>query len=200
MNLDNTFYHRNDTVKMAKELIGKFLFSNVDGKLTGGMIVETEAYMGSIDSSCHTFNNRKTERNATMFNRGGVSYMYVCYGIHDMLNIVTGDEGNSQVILVRAVEPKFGLDIMQQRRGQVPLNRLAKGPGSLAKALGLNKSFDNSSLTDGLIWIENKGIEFLEKDIIESPRIGLSCPEPYFSIPWRFFLKGNKFVSAKTKY
>lgn len=200
MKLLEEFYGREDTVNMSKELLGKSLFTNINGEKTGGIIVETEAYMGVTDSSCHTFNNRKTNKNATMYNGGGVAYMYVCYGIHDMLNIVTGKEGDSQVILIRAIEPTVGLDIMRERRGGVALNRLAKGPGSLAKALGLNRTFDNSSLLNDTLWIEDLGVEVAANQIVESPRIGLGCPEPYFSMPWRFFLKGNKFVSGKTNY
>jgi DNA-3-methyladenine glycosylase len=200
MKLNHTFYQRNDTVEMAKELLGQFLYTNFDGNLTGGMIVETEAYMGVSDSSCHTFNNKKTKRNASMYNRGGVIYMYVCYGIHDMLNIVTGDEENSQVILIRAIKPLIGIDMMKQRRGEVPLKRLAKGPGSLAKALGLNRIHDGISLLEDSIWIEENGDVVKAESIIESPRIGLGCPEPYLSMPWRFFLKGNSFVSGKTNY
>ncbi|MET4083863.1 DNA-3-methyladenine glycosylase [Pedobacter sp. UYP30] len=200
MKLNDTFYKRDDTVEMAKELIGKFVYTNIDGEITGGMIVETEAYLGATDSGCHSFNNKKTPKNATMFNNGGVAYMYICYGIHDMLNIVAGAEGTAEAILIRAIEPTEGIDLMQIRRGNVLLNRLAKGPGSLAKALGLNKTFDNISLLGDVLWIEDEAIKIVESDIVASPRIGLGCPEPYFSIPWRFFLKGNKFVSGKTNY
>ncbi len=199
MKLNQSFYNSVDTIKMAKDLIGNFLYTNIDGQITGGMIVETEAYMGVTDSSCHTFNNRKTNRNATMYCQGGVIYMYVCYGIHDMLNITTGNEGDSQVILIRAIEPLSGIEIMQLRRGEVPLKRLAKGPGSLAKALGLKRIHDGISLTEDKVWIEDQGFKVDVKDIVETARIGLGCPEPYFSMPWRFFLKGNGFVSGKTK-
>ena len=200
MKLTEAFYTREDTVEMARELIGKFVYTDINGQKTGGMIVETEAYMGVTDSSCHSFNNRKSVKNASMFNNGGVAYMYICYGIHDMFNIVTGSEGDSQVILIRAIEPTIGVDAMKERRGDIPLNRLAKGPGSLAKALGLNRSFDNASLLDNTLWIEDQGIVIASGAIVESARIGLGCPEPYFSMPWRFFLKGNKFVSGKTNY
>ncbi len=193
--LDKDFYQRSDTVSMAKELLGKMLFTNIDDQLTGGTIVETEAYMGIVDSSCHTYNNRKTKSNSTMYEQGGVAYMYICYGIHDMLNIVTGVEGDSQVILIRALEPTIGLDVMRERRGNVPLKRLCKGPGSLAKAMGLNKTHDKTSLISNSLWIEDDGLEIKEGKIIASPRIGLSCPEPYLSIPWRFTLFGNSFVS-----
>ncbi|OAQ38223.1 3-methyladenine DNA glycosylase [Pedobacter psychrophilus] len=199
MKLIQSFYDSDDTLKMAKDLIGHFLYTNLDGNITGGMIVETEAYMGVTDSSCHTFNNRKTNRNATMYCQGGVIYMYVCYGIHDMLNIVTGSEGDSQVILIRAIEPLTGIEIMKERRGDVPLKRLTKGPGSLAKALGLKRIHDGISLTEDKVWIEDQGFKVEPENIIETARIGLGCPEPYFSIPWRFFLKGNVFVSGKTK-
>ncbi|MGY3053506.1 DNA-3-methyladenine glycosylase [Pedobacter sp. UYEF25] len=200
MKLNEAFYGREDTIEMARELIGKFVYTNLDGQKTGGMIVETEAYMGVTDSSCHSFNNRKSIKNASMFNKGGVAYMYICYGIHDMLNIVTGAEGDSQVILIRAIEPTIGIDVMKGRRGDIPINRLAKGPGSLAKALGLNKSFDNASLLGNTLWIEDQEVNIVDADIVTSARIGLGCPEPYLSVPWRFFLKGNKFVSGKTNY
>jgi DNA-3-methyladenine glycosylase len=193
--LGKDFYHRSDTIAMAQELLGKMLFTNIDHQLTGGIIVETEAYMGVVDSSCHTYNNRKTKSNATMYQQGGVAYMYICYGIHDMLNIVTGNEGDSQVILIRALEPTVGIEVMKERRGGVPVNRLSKGPGSLAKALRLTKKFDNYSLMGEEIWIEENDVLLPENKIISSPRIGLNCSEPYLSMPWRFTIAGNKFVS-----
>ncbi|TKB95892.1 DNA-3-methyladenine glycosylase [Pedobacter cryophilus] len=195
MKLPKSFYLREDTLLIAKELIGKFVFTKIDGNLTGGMIVETEAYIGPFDAGSHAFNNRKTPKNATMFEAGGVAYLYICYGIHDMLNVVTGEAGSSHAILIRAFEPMVGIETMQQRRGNVPLKRLAKGPGSLAKALGLNKSFDKERLTGDLIWIEDQGLIITPENIKATGRVGLSCAEPYFSIPWRFCLSGNAFVS-----
>ena len=195
MKLSKSFYLREDTLLIAKQLLGKFVFTKIDGILTGGMIVETEAYIGPLDAGSHAFNNRKTNKNATMFEAGGVAYLYICYGIHNMLNVVTGPVGSSHAILIRAIEPIIGIETMQQRRGDVPLKRLAKGPGSLAKALGLNKSFDKESLTDNLIWIEDQGVIINEQNIKATGRVGLSCAEPYFSIPWRFYLFGNAFVS-----
>jgi DNA-3-methyladenine glycosylase len=159
------------------------------------MIVETEAYMGPLDAGSHAFNNRKTPKNATMFEAGGIAYLYICYGIHDMLNIVTGPAGSSHAILIRAIEPIIGIETMQQRRGNVPLKRLAKGPGSLAKALGLNKSFDRESVTGDLIWVADQEVIIPLENIKATDRVGLSCAEPYFSIPWRFCLSGNAFVS-----
>ncbi len=195
MKLERSFYLREDTLLIAKELLGKFVFSKIDGIITGGMIVETEAYIGPLDAGSHAFNNRKTAKNATMYEAGGVAYLYICYGIHDMLNIVTGPTDSSHAILIRAIEPIIGIETMQQRRGHVPLKRLAKGPGSLAKALGLNKSFDKEDLTGDLIWIEDQKILIADENIKATGRVGLSCAEPYLSIPWRFCLSGNAFVS-----
>nr|MBC7612466.1 DNA-3-methyladenine glycosylase [Pseudopedobacter sp.] len=195
MKLPIRFYLREDTLTIAKELIGKFIYTSINGEITGGMIVETEAYIGPEDRGSHAFEGRRTAKNETMYHAGGVVYMYICYGIHDMLNIVTGLEGSSHAILIRAIEPTIGIQLMQFRRGDVPLKRLCKGPGSLAKALGLNKSHNQTSLTGNLLWIEDDGLKIKESNIIASSRVGLSCLEPYLSIPWRFTLFSNSFVS-----
>jgi DNA-3-methyladenine glycosylase len=199
MKLSPNFYLREDTLIVAKELIGKYVFTKIDGLITGGMIVETEAYIGPLDAGSHSFNNRKTAKNATMYEEGGVTYLYICYGIHDMLNIVTGPADSSHAILIRAIEPLIGTDLMQLRRGNMPLNRLAKGPGSLAKALGLNKSHNQESLQGDKVWIEDQGVIIRPELIKATARVGLSCAEPYFSIPWRFIIKGNPFVSNGPK-
>jgi DNA-3-methyladenine glycosylase len=131
-----------------------------------------------------------------MYAHGGVVYMYICYGIHDMLNIVTGTEGESHAILIRAMQPTVGLDVMRLRRGfENDDRRLCKGPGALAKALGLKKSYNGVSLDGDEIWIEEKGPEIPAESIIACPRIGLNIEEPYKSIPWRFYIKGNKYIS-----
>ena len=193
--LPKSFYIREDTLQIAKELLGKFVYTQIKGSLTGGMIVETEAYMGPLDTGSHAFNHRKTARNASMYEAGGVAYLYICYGIHDMLNIVTGPVGSSHAVLIRAMEPKVGIDRMQLRRGEVPLKRLCKGPGSLAKALGLDKTFDREDLSGKRIWLTDEGTVVPEKQIKASARIGLGCEEPYCSVPWRFHISGNTFVS-----
>lgn len=195
MKLKNSFYQREDTLLIAKELLGKYVFTNIDDQLTGGMIVETEAYMGPQDAGSHAFNHKRTPRNETMYAAGGVTYMYICYGIHDMLNIVTGEENTSHAVLIRAIEPTVGLDFMQIKRGDVPLKRLAKGPGALAKALGLKKLHNNISLQSDLIWIEDKGNKIEPHQITATARVGLGCKEPYLSIPWRFLIVGNPYVS-----
>jgi DNA-3-methyladenine glycosylase len=199
MKLQKEFYTREDTLIIARELLGKYVYTNFEGTLTGGIIVETEAYIGPHDAGSHAFNGRRTPRNETMYAEGGVTYMYICYGIHDMLNIVTGPTGSSHAILIRAIEPTDGIAAMQQRRGNVPLKRLATGPGALAKALGLKKHHDAYDLSSSEIWIEDKGLIIPEEKIKATGRVGLGCKDPYLTIPWRFIVDGNPFVSKGPK-
>jgi DNA-3-methyladenine glycosylase len=196
MKLPVSFFKSDDVVQLSAKLLGKFLYTHIDGKLTGGIIVETEAYRGPEDRGSHAFNNRRTPRNEIMYAEGGVVYMYICYGIHDMLNIVTGQEGDSHAILIRALEPVVGLDIMRLRRGfDTDDRRLCKGPGALARAMGLNKLHNGLSVSGDEIWIEeNTDFKSAEK-IVSAPRIGLNIDEPYKSIPWRFYVKGSKYIS-----
>jgi DNA-3-methyladenine glycosylase len=200
MKLPESFYRREDTVAIARELLGKCLFTEIDGLLCGGIIIETEAYIGPHDMGSHSYNNRRTTKNEMMYSEGGVVYMYICYGIHDMLNVVTGLEELSHAVLIRALQPEIGIDIMRMRRN-ISNNdlRLCQGPGALAKAIGVNKLHNGVSLQDGEIWIEDKGIIFTDEQITAAPRVGLNIPEPYKSIPWRFYVKGNKFVSKPNK-
>ena len=191
-----SFYQNDDVVLISKNLLGKQLHSLIDGHLTAGIIVETEAYRGPEDKGSHAFNGRRTTRNDVMYSAGGVTYMYICYGIHDMLNIVTGPSDSSHAVLIRALEPTKGIDIMRERRAlYTDDRRLCKGPGALAKAMGLRKAHNNISLLGGRIWIEETGISLQDEDIVSSPRIGLNIEEPYKSIPWRFYIKGNKYIS-----
>ena len=199
MKLQKEFYTREDTLTIARELLGKYVYTHFDGILTGGIIVETEAYMGPHDAGSHAFNGRRTSRNETMYAEGGLTYMYICYGIHDMLNIVTGSAGSSHAILIRAIEPTDGIETMQFRRGNVPLKRLATGPGALAKALGLRKHHDAYDLNSTEIWIEDKELIIPEKKIKATGRVGLGCKDPYLTIPWRFIIEGNPFVSKGPK-
>ena len=196
MKLPESFYRDDDVVSLSSKLLGKYLFTCVDGQLTGGIIIETEAYRGPEDRGSHAYNHRRTARNEIMYAKGGVVYMYICYGIHDMLNIVTGEKGESHAILIRAIEPTVGLDIMRVRRGfENDDKRLCKGPGALAKALGLRKLHNGVSLESDEIWIEDRGDVITDENIVACPRIGLNIEEPFKSIPWRFYIKGNKYIS-----
>ncbi|WP_256012491.1 DNA-3-methyladenine glycosylase [Desertivirga xinjiangensis] len=198
MKLPLSFYRRPDVVLIAKELLGKYIFSNIDGAFSGGIIVETEAYRGPDDLGSHAYNNRRTARNEMMYAAGGVVYMYICYGIHDMLNIVTGEPEESHAILVRAIEPVEGMEFMRERRKVFDDDkRLCKGPGALGKALGLGKQQNGISLAGDEVWLEDRGFIVSAESVVAAPRIGLNIAEPYKSIPWRFYIKGNKFISRK---
>lgn len=194
--LPQSYFLSDDVVHLAKDLIGKYLFVNTEDVVTGGIIVETEAYKGPEDVGSHAYNHRRTNRNDIMYSAGGVVYMYICYGIHDMLNIVTGPENTAHAILIRAIQPTEGLDVMRERRKvRNEDSRLCRGPGALAKALALKKVHNGISLQDNEIWIEDRGPGFQESELIAGPRIGLNISEPYKSIPWRFYVKGNPHVS-----
>ena len=195
MKLPKSFYQRDDTLAIARELIGKLLMTNIGGELTGGIIIETEAYQGPGDRGSHAFNNKRTPRNEVMYSEGGQVYMYICYGIHDMLNVVTGKAGTPHAILIRAIEPTVGLEIIKKRRNlyNQPY-RLCQGPGSLAKALGLNKTHNQLDIEGDMVWIEDAG-SFPEDQILATARVGMNFEGPYKIIPWRFILKDNKYVS-----
>ncbi|HEY1007175.1 MAG TPA: DNA-3-methyladenine glycosylase [Sphingobacteriaceae bacterium] len=196
MVLPQSYYLNGDVVALARDLIGKQLFVRTEDVLTGGIIVETEAYRGPEDTGAHSYNHRRTARNDIMYSDGGVVYMYICYGIHDMLNIVTGPADRAHAILIRALQPTTGLETMRERRKvrhEDP--RLCRGPGALAKALALKKVHNGSSLQGPEIWIEDHGRPFADDEIVSGPRIGLNIGEPYKSIPWRFYVRGSTYVS-----
>src|SRR6185503_12120492 len=133
MLLDPSFYRRDNVVTVARELLGKALFTKVDGKITAGMIVETEAY-SSVERGCHAYNNRMTDRNKVMFNDGGLAYVYLCYGIHHLFNVVTNATGKADAVLVRALEPLEGVGHMKKRMAVEGEARITSGPGKLSKA------------------------------------------------------------------
>lgn len=194
--LTHYFYQQQDVVSLAQQLLGKQLFTLIDGVLTGGTVVETEAYNGVIDKASHAYNGRYTPRTATMYQSGGVSYVYLCYGIHHLFNVVTGSEGTPHAVLIRGIEPVVGLEQMLVRRGMEKFaNRVTAGPGALAKALGIDKNLNAKDLLGDEIWIEDNGILFKGEDIVSSPRVGVDYAEDHALLPWRFYVKGNKFVS-----
>lgn len=195
-----SFYQREDVIQIARDLVGKELFTNVDGIICGGTIVETEAYRGPDDRGSHAYMNRMTPRNKMMYESGGKVYMYICYGIHDMLNIVTGSEGMSHAILIRAIEPHTGIETMRERRNLFGHDkRLCQGPGALAKALGLKKHFNGTDILGDEIWIEDSSKVYRDKEIVAAPRVGMNFEGPYKTIPWRFYVKANPFVSRPLK-
>src|SRR5476651_1862925 len=143
MKLPLSFYTHNDVLAITRNLLGKYLMTRIDGVVTGGYIVEAEAYNGVVDKASHAYGNRLTPRTKTMFMQGGIAYVYLCYGIHEMFNIVTSAEGRPQAILIRAIEPTEGLDEMMSRRNMISLKpNITSGPGSVAKALGISRNIN----------------------------------------------------------
>ena len=194
--LSLSFYQQEDVISLAKQLLGKKLITFIDGELTGGIIVETEAYNGVIDKASHAYNGRYTPRTSTMYKAGGVSYVYLCYGIHYLFNVVTGVEGNPHAVLIRGLEPVDGLSTMLDRRKMAKLApRITAGPGALAQALGIDKNLNAKDLLGDEIWIEDVGIHYADAQIISSPRVGVAYAQDHALLPWRFYIKGNKFVS-----
>ncbi|MGB4400223.1 MAG: DNA-3-methyladenine glycosylase [Daejeonella sp.] len=190
------FYSQADVVSVARQLLGKHLYSKIGGKITGGIIVETEAYRGPDDRGSHAYMDKKTPRTEMMYQAGGVAYMYICYGIHDMLNIVTGTEGMSHAALIRAIEPIEGLDVMRNRRAIFDDDkRLCQGPGALAKAMGLSKLHNGTDLQGDTIWLTDEGLSYSDLEVMAGARVGMNFEGPYKTIPWRFYVKGNAHVS-----
>ncbi|MCR8556782.1 DNA-3-methyladenine glycosylase [Mucilaginibacter sp. BJC16-A38] len=200
MKLPESYYHNPDVVALSKDLIGKYLFTRIDGITTGGYIVETEAYNGIIDRASHAFGNRRTTRTSIMFQKGGIAYVYLCYGIHEMFNIVTNIEGVPHAILVRAINPTDGIEAMQARRN-MPLLKptITMGPGSVAKALGISRAINAYSLQSDTIWIEDKGLSLADEEIAAVPRVGVDYAGDDALLPYRFFVKGNPYVSKPNK-
>lgn len=191
-----SFYRQSDVLKLSKELLGKFLFTCLEGSLTGGMIVETEAYHGAEDKASHAYGMRKTKRTEVIYRKGGCCYVYLCYGLHSMLNIVTNEQDIPHAVLIRAIEPTQGIEIMVQRRRKSKADRtLTAGPGAVAKALGISTAHSGTLLEGPEIWIEDHGINIDKKDIIASPRVGVEYSEEHALLPWRFRIKGNPWTS-----
>lgn len=197
--LPPSFYSRTDVVSIAKELLGKIVVTHIDGRRTSGRIVETEAYVAFVDKASHSFKGRRTAKNEHMYAPAGTSYVYICYGIHQMLNFVTNEKDIPDAILIRAVEPIDGIDVMLQRTGKLkPDNTLTKGPGNVGKALGLNKLHSGLSLFEDPITVYNDpSFKLEEAQIGVSKRIGVEPAGEDGLLPYRFYVRGNPFVSAR---
>lgn len=200
MKLPQSYYLGSDVVAISKNLLGKYLFTSINGLVSGGYITETEAYNGVIDRASHAFGNRKTPRTQIMYEEGGIAYIYLCYGIHEMLNIVTSVEGQPHAILIRAIEPTTGIDIMLARRNMLTSKpNITAGPGSVAKALGIDRKLNGISLQSDTLWIEDKGLSFSDDQIAAVPRIGVAYAGEDALLPYRFYVKGNVYVSKPNK-
>jgi len=194
MKLEEAFYLRPDVTQIARELLGKILFTKIDRKITAGMIVETEAY-SYREKGCHAYQNKMTNRNKVMFKSGGYTYVYLCYGIHNLFNVVTNVESKADAVLIRALEPIVGEKHILKRMNSNSLKRATSGPGKLTKALGIDRGLNDQYLLDDSVWIEDQGIKLLKSAISISPRIGIDYAEEDAELPWRFTIKGNEWIS-----
>ncbi|SFA58673.1 DNA-3-methyladenine glycosylase [Pedobacter suwonensis] len=200
MKLSPEYYRNEDVVSLAKDLLGKVLYTKIGEEITAGIIVETEAYFGVKDKASHAYGGRRTQRTETMYGEGGVAYVYLCYGMHHLFNVVTSVKDDPHAVLIRGIEPILGLEIIEQRRNMCRLKgAISAGPGSAAKALGIDKTFNAKNLSDEEIWIEDHGIRYAEEDIAATPRVGIAYAKEHALLPWRFFVKGNKYVSKPNK-
>jgi DNA-3-methyladenine glycosylase len=192
------FYLQTDVLAIARELIGKLLVTRFNGERTSGRIVETEAYNGAIDRASHAYGGRRTRRTEVMFGKGGVAYVYLCYGIHHLFNVVTNDRNIPHAVLVRAIEPIEGADIMLHRMNKPRLDyTVGKGPGNVCKALGIFTRHTGVSLLGDEIFIADDGFRVSPENIIASSRIGVSYAGEDAALPYRYSVKANPFVSGK---
>ena len=185
--LPKSYYGTPDVVGLARDLLGKRLCTHLNGQLTSGLITETEAYNGAVDRACHAFGGRRTRRTETMFGTGGSAYVYLCYGIHHLFNVVVSQTDDPKAVLIRGVKIDQGLEVARQRRGEkVALSKLSAGPGTLSQALGITTALDNTSLLGQSIWIERTGMDIPDQDVAVGPRIGVEYAGEDALLPYRF--------------
>ena len=195
--LSTQFYLREDTVTIARDMIGKLIVvPDENGKRVSAMIVETEAYLGEIDKAAHSFGGRRTNRTEIMYAKGGSVYIFFVYGMYYQLNAVVGPVDHPHAILIRAVEPIEGIETIRERRGKMSDKNLTSGPGKLCIAFGIDKTFNGENFRGKRIWIEDHK-EISDADIESGRRIGIDYAEEYAEKPWRFWLKGNVYVSKR---
>jgi DNA-3-methyladenine glycosylase (3mg) len=194
------FYRRDDVLKVAAELLGKILVTNWNGQKTSGRIVELEAYAGAPDRASHAFGGKVTDRNRIMYADGGVAYVYLCYGIHHLFNVVTHRKDIPHAILIRALQPLDGIPVMLERTGKEKAdNTLTRGPGNVSKALGIHTGHSGYSLQGKELYIADDGHRYQKKETGTSPRIGVDYAGAHALLPYRFYVIGNAYVSGKPR-
>lgn len=194
--LPRGFYLREDTISIANELLGKLIVVPDNGRRVSGMIVETEAYLGEVDRAAHSYAGRRTPRNEVTYGKGGHAYVFFIYGMYYQLNVVTGPADHPHVVLIRAVEPVEGIEIMRQRRGAMKDRNLTSGPGKLCIALNINRDLNGEDLRGMQIWLEDHR-SFTSEEIAVGKRIGIDYAGKDAEKPWRFWVKDNAYVSRK---
>jgi DNA-3-methyladenine glycosylase len=195
--LRRSFYLREDTVAVARDLLGKLLVvPDADGRRVSGMIVETEAYLGIADRAAHSYGGRRTPRNEVMYGKAGHVYVFFVYGMYNQFNVVTGPADHPHAVLIRGVEPVEGLETMRSRRGEMKDRNLTSGPGKLCIAFGIDRSLNGEDLVGSRVWLEDHR-SLPDDEIAVGKRIGIDYAGADAEKPWRFWLKGNRFVSRK---
>ena len=192
----NHSFFRKDTVALARKLLGTLLVHCTSAGVAAGMIVEAEAYVGAIDKACHAYKNR-SERTEIMYHDGGYAYVYLIYGMHYCFNVVTGPAGEGNAVLIRALEPVIGLDLMCRRRKTKQLHNLCNGPGKVCQALAITKEeygLDLCDPTSPLHLVRFRHIP--DNHIASSPRINVAYAEEAAAWPWRFCIRDNMYVSG----
>jgi DNA-3-methyladenine glycosylase len=193
--LPRCFYTRSNVVTVARDLLGKLLVvPTADGERVSGMIVETEAYRGPLDRAAHSYGGRRTKRTEPMYAIGGTAYVFFVYGMYYQFNVVTNAAETPHAVLIRAVEPVEGTELMRERRHGQPDRNLTKGPGKLCIAMGIDRNLDGADLLGEQVWLET-GQHARRSQIVSGPRIGIDYAEEWVDKPWRFWIKDNPFVS-----
>jgi DNA-3-methyladenine glycosylase len=187
--LKRDFYRRPDVVQISRDLLVKVLCTFFDGTLTAVMITETEAYCGRNDKACHANDGTRTARTEVMYGEPGRSYIYLCYGIHHLFNVVTNEKELADAVLIRGIEPLDGMEIMKQRRGMESVKNLCNGPGKLTQALGIRTSMSGGTLMAPPVWIENRNVSVSEREVRATPRIGVDYAGDHSLREWRFLLE-----------
>lgn len=191
--LPESFYLRNSVTTIAKQLVGKLLYTHSKGHITSGLIVETEAY-SFREHGCHAYQSRMTRRNQIMFGPGGHTYVYVCYGMHHLLNVVTNQAQQAEAVLIRALQPVEGIQVMLDRVNTDTVKRITSGPGKLTKALGIDRTWNGKQLLGTEIWIE-EGEKLNTRHLMATTRVGIDYAGEDANLPWRFYWKDNPWVS-----
>jgi DNA-3-methyladenine glycosylase len=198
--LEYDFYNRTNVLTIAKALIGKIIVTQFDGQYTAGRIVETEAYNGVVDKASHAYGGRRTNRTEIMYQQAGLAYVYLCYGIHHLFNVVTNEQETPHAVLIRAVEPLAGIPVMLERTRKKKADyTLTRGPGNVSRALGIITGHTGQSLLEEQLYIAADDFKVNSKEILATPRIGVDYAGEDALLPYRFILKGNPYVSGKNK-
>jgi len=197
--LPREFYTRPNVLTVARDLLGKLLVVPArNGTRVSGLIVEVEAYRGPQDRAAHSYGGRRTKRTETMYGIGGTAYVFFVYGMYNQFNVVTNAQDVPHAVLIRALEPAEGIEVMRKRRQRHADRNLTNGPGKLCIAMGIDRKIDAADLLGNCVWLE-EGVTVRRSDIASGPRIGIDYAEEWVDKPWRFWIKDNPYVSKSPR-